>query len=488
MANLNNKITLKRFRKNLTSLNPAYFFLITATFFGLLYVFINPPLFGLDERAHFMRTHHTSNFNFKVDTSPQSNLVNEKVPKNMAGLVNASTEDLLDNDETKFPFSRHDYNHKKYEKFKNESVDSFSVIDNGVNTQLLASGPSSPLSYLHLSVAYLISKSANLSLIFTMYFLRVTALALYILIIFYAIKKASNYKWVLAAVALLPAALFQASIISMDHVVIATMLLLSALAINGYSSKQQGKYDYLLITLALTILILTKFPYVFIVIVFLLMPKTYFASKNRQVIQKILWVIVPFSAFIAWTLVNSDVSKAITILQPNGPVSIEEQLRAVIYNPIKFIGVILWTYYQGMDSIVTGALGRIGDRYIGIPALLMYIISFLIGALSVLIGNGQNKLAKKPVRNVILPVLTALLVVGIFTSTALYLTFTSVRASIIQGIQGRYLIPILPLLLFSIAHALPLAKLSSTNYIKPLCFLIILFQLLTVATYGLVNY
>lgn len=135
-------------------------------------------------------------------------------------------------------------------------------------------------------------------------------------------------------------------------------------------------------------------------------------------------------------------------------------------------------------------IGRAGDRQVGLPNAFLYILFILgTGLTGLLYGksskdkitNGENTIF-----NVMLAI-TALCAVFLISIT-LYITFTPVAATTVQGIQGRYFLPILPVSMILIFR---LANFKTSNKHRTLSIVRVSSLILLVSTaliYFLVNY
>lgn len=157
-------------------------------------------------------------------------------------------------------------------------------------------------------------------------------------------------------------------------------------------------------------------------------------------------------------------------------VSSSEQLIHIISNPLNFIKIMIDTASTGGITYIMESLGvSLGlldiNVNMGIPTmyLIMLVFSIFLEKSNISLSNWQK-------------VIAALLVTGMIglLEIAMYIGWTTVGSSIIEGLQGRYILPfaILVLLCF-----IPKDKyLKFKNTVPVYAFLIILLNLLSINT------
>lgn len=441
---------------------PEYLFLLIAILFGTVFVFSNPPGFGIDERAHFMRSYMVAHLNINPDRNTTTGTFGGNLPDNLAGFVAFSTTDLMLNKKYTNIFNRKDADISKYNRYSNETFSKNLINNEATNKQLLASLAYSPLGYIGFAASERLAELINLSIINTLYFARVFGLAAYIIAIFCAIRIAKNYKWLIVVIALLPTSLFQASTISLDPIVTASSILLFAALTRHWAKKNKPEKAWvnIIILCSLTALALTKIPYLGLLIIPVLLPKEVFWTRKLEIYWKTLWLIVPSITALAWIIFNAKVSKQLVILQTSGVADTSKQISVIVHEPLRFIEVLAYTYYQNADRMLSSLIGLIGDRQVGLTSAIMFILAFTALGLAGLFYK-QLQTPKAIEQRQWLAIGSAIIAVILIMSTTLYLTFTPVREDMILGLQGRYFLPILPFILIL------LIKLSPLKIIEP---------------------
>lgn len=465
--------------------NPIKFFTVLAIVVGFFFVVTNPPGFGLDERAHFMRTYLVSHGDFFP------NKVGAFLPINLVQFVGSSTADLLDNDTTSFFVSRHDTDMGRYSSFFKEPFSAEKVNDVSTNSQLLASNAYSPVGYLHMALVTKVAQFLGMPMIYSMYFSRIINLIIYILIIILAIKVIPRYKWLIVAVALLPTAIYQASSMSLDPLVTALSFLVTAYAVRFWLGEKKTitKKQILIILASFIVIALIKTPYVGLLLLFLGLPSNRFESKKLSYIIKAGWLAGGFLAALSWVYINRAITPSLVLLQP-GDANMREQLHFIFAHPISVIEALARTHYESIDHTLGSLFGRAGDRQVGLPNAFMYIFFVLGAGLSALVGSRVKvqTLTKRDSR--IFNVLLVATIVGVISlvSVTLYITFTPVGATSIQGIQGRYFLPILPVVIICIHRLAGFKESNSPRILNVVRVSVATFLILTAYIFYLVNF
>lgn len=303
---------------------------------------------------------------------------------------------------------------------------------------------------------------------------RITNLLIFTLITFLAIKKLLTGKMLMAIIALLPTSIFLASHYGYDHWVTAFSFL--ALAI-FFSHLQQPdkKITWKEIFLMIGSLILACGPktiYFPLFLFFFLLKSTKFQTKKDY--QKFLALNT-----LSLLLVLSSFILPFLILGPGDgdkrggeTVNSTKQVAFILANPIEYSKILfnfLKEYLAPKNS----------SGFISSFAYLGHVKGFSIIGIILILSLFTTR--KIPLKNS-LKIKTVL--VGFFVfisttiliSTALYVAFTPVKSSIINGVQPRYLIPLLFPFLFSIKLILEnvsFKKIPNQNFLNLTTFLIL---------------
>lgn len=257
------------------------------------------------------------------------------------------------------------------------------------------------------------------------------------LITYFSIKYIPVGKELMMLISLIPINMQENISIAPDGLVTATVFALVSFVIYmryKYNGEMKNKHYLIMYTLGV-MLSLYKIVYVPLTLLLFLIPKDRFKNRNRYFFHiLILGSMILFSSLI-WLRIAS---KFLIEFNPN--VNTNEQFKFILLHPIRYFIIIINTIFANIDSYVNGIIGSsLGWFNISINKLIIYMyIGILISAITDENRNGENKFSIVFIFSNILVISVILLV---FTS--LYVQWTAVGKNIIDGIQGRYFIPLI---------------------------------------------
>ena len=417
-------------KNNILGIKPQTLFLIIGLIYGLGFLLINPPFQGADDDMHFDKALYLS-----------EGQVIPKVLNHYAGLfVPESTHNL----ELYFLTTVRD-NHEKIgiDNITNQLYQPLNVnnkfFDNIVSTGAIITY--SPVPYLASSFAIALGEILNFSPIILMYLGRLANLFIYLFIIYIAIRVTPIHKWVFLMLALMPVALFQGSSLSADSFTIAISFLVIAIFLK-YSfddNKKEININAVGILFGLMLmLVLSKQPYLFLIFLFFLIPTHKFGNTRKMFLVFCFLLISTSLISMIW---NLTVNKFYVPNYPN--VSIHNQISFLISHPFSFPFTLTNTILSTkiLSNIIISFVGRLGWGAVILPNWLITIYIFILGLTSLLdktdiLINLKQKII----------IFMTFLIVTIFICLSMYITGTPVGQNTIGSLDGRYLIPIAPLL------------------------------------------
>ena len=184
-------------------------FIFIALFFGLIFVFLIPPNWGRCEDLHFDRAYQISTGKLE-ETKLNSVSYGGKLPANIVILNNYVKVDLLDNvsSKTKEVDSVQMYHHLESAKLSGKTE----------TRDFSGSGSYPPVAYLAPALGIVAARLIDPTVGSVLLGARIATLLTYVTMVagsLYLLRK-NNIKWLIFDVALLPMALFQASVVSVD--------------------------------------------------------------------------------------------------------------------------------------------------------------------------------------------------------------------------------------------------------------------------------
>lgn len=460
-------------------------FLILSICFGCYFVVKVPLLWGSDETFHTMRIYQIAQGHLRSDF-----LGDTREKGGFGGAIPTSLHELVLN-----------VNHDQFNNVANgnppgtKNVDDPSIYRRIGGLKLMNGASStyafpntaaySPVPYLPMVFGMRIAQWLNPNLLQTIMFMRLLGLASFVGIIYYSLRllRGQPAQWLVFVVALLPMTVFQSAIITADTLTIAISLLFFSLVVYSLSADRFTLVHKLLL-LATTISIpLLKPGYLLLVPLILLVPNRHFERMKSGLLYKVGVIGVTFILVMAWNYLTRDVADAVSLIKPgNGEeyIHVTDQLGYIFTSPLAYLTVVARTLLLSDARYITEMLGSLGFNVVFLPGAA--ILSTALSLLLATIASGRQVISRR-VSYILLA--SVVLCFGSIVTT-IYLTFTKVGGPEVSGIQGRYLIPLVPPLLLGIgklvdgrlAFSIALVKTAYYHYVM---YALVTFSLLAAA-------
>lgn len=420
--------------------HPAEVFLILAAIFGTIFCFRMAPLSGTDEFTHFPRAYQISDGQLS-----EENLTNNEfggyLPSNINNMVSDYRDLSRKGTITEFKQNEFILN----QKYKNTRY----LGDIKQRAAFSSDSVYPPWSYLPAVAGIRIARALRLPLLWYVYLGRLATLAVWILLVWWALKLLPEGRWFIVVLALLPTTLSQAATIGIDGLIIGVSWLLIALVIAVMAKKPHVSRAQLIMLSSLAVLVsIVKQGYWLIALLPLVIPAEYFISKRLSKTWKIFTVgtvLVLSSAFIF--LSEALISGAVLTPREGVYINGSSQLRYILNNPLLYAShILLQPFTKSFDTIFIGFVGIVTNRLIYLSVLV--IVLLYIGL--TLAYTQAEVLPELHIYRRRLILSSLFIVVGtyLFISTALFLGFTQVGSNVVEGLAGRYFLPFVPLILF----------------------------------------
>lgn len=405
-----------------------------------------------DEVNHYVRTYGILHGNFLVP--PDGHI---EIPENLIP----------------FPW----YTYTPYILFKNRVMQLSSqemISHDAVNMALY-----SPISYIFqipgAGLGELISHNT-----YVMVFLgRFFNLAGCTAILYYSIKYIPYGKWSLTFVSLMPMAIQERASLSVDAITYAMSV--ATLAFCLYMRCGKVRMDYRKITLMYLILFfLASCKVVYFVIGFLILfiPRECFGSKKKSAFYKIMGIVILAAMALGWFVIAS---KYLGTTRGGGNAA--EKVQYIIQNPGRYLYIMDKMVWENGEELFLQMIGsQLGSLDIIINHCLIIMI-LILGTVILSYERGRRKDPDHTVSTALI-ILASGNVILIFTS--LYIQWTDLAGSTyeIQGLQGRYFLPVLPLLLCAFVSSRQHEETNKVSIIKPVYALYVLNLIIIVSIFS----
>lgn len=279
---------------------------------------------------------------------------------------------------------------------------------------------------------------------------KLTTLALGVFLMRQAIRILPAYKFLAAFVALLPTTVFYLGAANIDAFLTGLGFLFFALVARA-ATRADGLTtgrDIALLAVVGAAVAAIKTPYALLPLAALLIPATKFASPGKRLAALAIIVLPGVALAASWALLaKAHFVPSEAYSTPGGTYVLPtEQLTRLIRDPAAFLAVLWRTAFESSVPATTigQALGLLGWNNVPLPAPT---IALSMSALILLWFSGDPHappVLKSAYGCVLCAGLFGMIVcVSLFL---LYLHWTGVGARTVEGFQGRYLLPIAPLL------------------------------------------
>ncbi|MEG0826583.1 MAG: DUF2142 domain-containing protein [Bacilli bacterium] len=395
-------------------------FVFSALFLGIMYMFVITPYGGFDELAHFDTAYRYSNF-----------IMGQGLETDSGGLLKRESDDLTGL--SLGPPTVETYNRVYYNFLKNDSKSNLVDVPGRFVKEV-------PYVYFPAMLGITFSRLFHLGQISSLYLVRLFNLICFVIMNYYAIKKVPIGKMVFFCAGLTPFVLFQTSGFSYDQVMISLSFLYTSYCLYAAFGKEKlTKKDIMILCVVGVLLAPCKIVYALVVFLFFIIPKSRISEHYNY--RKLIFFFV-LSAILMYIFVNfPSIWRSIT-MENNMSVETLKTTYSFAYifkEPLLFLKMIFNTLYSRGSYFVTELVGGLYMTTLPVYLTVPYIITLAIASLK----YQKEKLYLFRKHKIIMLFIIFGIIFGLF---CVGLTWTGTGNSIIEGVQGRYLLPLLPLI------------------------------------------
>ena len=411
-------VALYFFLKNKKKMPIEKIFVFIALILGVFHVFITPFNQVPDEITHIFRVYDISDGNIVSHSNGEGEFRAE---------MSSSSYKLLNNAQTDLRY---------YKKVIEQLLESTSEEKWGWNFS--SAVIYKPVAYLPQTTGVVMGKILHLPAAVTLYLGRIFALVAYVAIMYFAIKNTPKFKNFFVLFALLPMALQQGMAYSPDCLAIALGFLLVSIAIRAIYGKEKVISTKTLGIIYVTVLALAaikSLAYLPIALILVLIPYKKFGKWWIKYLHLSLLLIIPVISYYVWGKIQDPA----LYNEPNVVASGLSLVEFLVMSVGSFFGTRTLYYVDGM-------FGR-SLSYSNFNAPIQVYIFIMIAIVTVMVVRTNEKLEMKKLDKLVywaIPIITVLTFYYIAAYNWGY--FGDDRESSIIGIQGRYFLPLLPLI------------------------------------------
>ena len=415
-------------------------FLYIAPMIMILFLIGIPSWKNPDEQVHWYRIYDISKGHFI--TEKVEGVAAGEFPKEILEYHNYSTE--LDIKYSSFP--------ELYENKINENGQT-------VYREMSTTAVYHPIQYIPQVIGTFIADIFTDRPFIMMYAARLANMVFSLIVLYAAIKIIPCGKKILLLLTCLPVAAAGFASMSPDAMTISVSYLFISyiLKLLYEKDKKINLKDKILLIIMSVVIALCKIVYLPLAGLILLLPKEKYSSRKEQVITCILVMGIAIFTNLAWLAFSSSY---LVEYKEGTPIL---QLTDLLAHPFEFIQKFFFTINMCAREYIDGLFGYgVGaDLHIVLYSLLpviMFVMFLFLTITDKKIKNGFTIYQK-----IIISLITLAIIGLIFTS--IYIQWTPLNCDIILGVQGRYFLPILPLLSILISNSIKLKSNYDENKI-----------------------
>lgn len=392
-------------------------FLLVATVLGLLFVFILPPGQSPDEITHFRRAYGIS----------EGKLITDEIINDVGGIGSY------------IPFNVTILEKKPTSGTYDMVIDSLNEEDGEIVGQSYTSAALyNFICYIPQALACLLGRTLGMSIMGIALLMSLFNFAVWLFLTYFAIKLIPKFKAIVVFISLLPITLQEATSISPDALTIGLgLFIVSYILYLSYGKvKKLCRWDYLILSISALVIGFCKIVYLPLMLLMVIIPKEKFISvKRKWVFLGLLFVVVAILNAM-WLYISSRY-----LVEYREGVNSGAQLMGIIGNPLGFLIVILRTVNVCCMDWIGGMLGLTFSSFVYYLPGIVFLASIVFSVL--LFAQRNEEIQFKKYDRLVFIIVFLIIMLLIFTS--LYLQWTPAGKSSIDGIQGRYFLPILAL-------------------------------------------
>ena len=421
------------------NISPQYFYLYASLLIGLFYNLLVPPFQVPDEHDHFRRVYHLASGHF----------LPEKKGNRLGGDIPVSFKEYVHPFRLTATNLKYTLNEEHYAKARTielaKDVNEFNDFPNSSNYSLI--------SYLPQTLTVFLFKSFDSPWWLIYSAGRVFTYLFWVMIMFLLIKIIPIYKWLFTFILLLPSHIFISHSFSADTMTNLLAITFLVLCLKYAFDKQIFTTKRLLILLLIGAgLALSKIVYVGMIFLFFLVPATAFKNRKQRFIMAGALILFSFTIALLW---SAQVKSNMISYSDYDPAykdfccishcaDFAAQKDLILSKPLYFPKVVWNSLFRHPYTYLVGYIGNFGNNDVPLPRSVFYLIYLFIVILALSEKNNFVFTAKQKL-------LLAFTSLGTFVLLLLsqHLAWDCVGEGIVDIVQGRYLIPLFPLLFFS---------------------------------------
>ncbi len=466
------------------SLETVYLF--AGTFLGILYLLVLPPLSAPDEISHFMGAYQLSSRMLGKDANavtghvlvrPQDTWLEDaencwEYEASEDGYLQPTAETTADS-----AYLGETLTEKTYKTIRQQWILGQRYLlaareDMGQSMILSPYPPvvTTPVAYIPQAFGICLARLFHWNAVMLAYMGRLGNLLFFVAMTFFAMRRLPFGKEVLFGVALLPMTLHLSASFSYDVMILGCMFYLTAVCLDlAYEKERVRAADVAVIAALMAAAGPCKLIYGVLMGLCLLIPVEKFGGWKP-------WALAAACVFLAWglsmTLINGQTIVSYATETENVVPWAQEEgysLTLLLHRPLQavrmFYQTFLWQAEYYHMTMIGAYLGNL-DTVLDVPYLVVAVFTVSLLCLA------MKKPGERQVMSVGNRVWAAALcgLCGLAAMASMLIAWTPLSSQVISGVQGRYFLPFLPVLLIAFKNdAIVLTKNGNRSILYLMC-------------------
>lgn len=417
---------------------------------------------GHDEYMHWIKAFEVSEGRFisKIDNEKKQSVAT--VPENVQNIVKERQHGIykyVDN----IPLLQEKINYDNYIQIPNQNAAAYCFVQ-----------------YIPEVLGILIGKVITQNPLLSAYISRIANIVTCTMLMYFAIKLIPFGKNILLILSIIPIVIEGFSTISPDGITIAICALFISytMYIAFDKNKKCGAKEMLILTTLGAIVSLCKIVYMPLIFLAIIIPKEKFKSKKNKIFYLTIIIGIGVICNLIWlgfgsmALLSTN-TNTYAGTEQNGTVI---KVMSILSNPIMYLQKLFYTIGVKGNQYF---LSLFGGQLEWAETIRMDFIPYIICGISIITAISEHDLKDKLNKYQKIIILFIILVITILIFTSLFIQWSENNLNYIDGVQGRYFLPILPLVLILINGIKVNSKYTTLDITKLICISSIIVQLYT---------
>ncbi len=308
------------------------------------------------------------------------------------------------------------------------------------------------LAYFPTAFVTVVAEALGADIIKTLFLSKTVNVFVYALVLYFGMRRLKSGGLIFAAAAMMPTAVFISTTINYDYWVTAFIggAFMYFIALLQDRDRTVTVRDWVAILVMFFLGCGSKAVYCILILPFFFAPKDRFKDKKQMKYSRLavcatllIIALIMLLPFLADTSIMTDERGNVEGMATDAG----EQVKYILTNPLKYTVILVEFVLEylslGNANLYSGAFLPYGyaSSYIGTISILLIVITVIL--------DRSEKDVFKGSRVLKLSSIAAFLGSVVLVATSLYISFTPVGYEAINGVQYRYILPALPMLLYA---------------------------------------